>query len=119
MGTRGAQQALVPGRVVVLHDTRTGLSELGVICGTPLTGGAPGGSGISGGAPRQRTAAELLAPASAEPAGAAGGLLSSEQQELWHKLWHELWMAGRHSAVQSPGGVCCRAACARPWRRAC
>ena len=78
MGTRGAQQALVPGRVVVLHDTRTGLSELGVVCGTPPAGGASSGSG---GAPRQRTAAELLAPASAEPAGTAGGLLRSELQQ--------------------------------------
>lgn len=90
MGTRGAQQALVPGRVVVLHDSRTGLSELGVVCGTPPAGGSSGGSGVSGGAPRQRTAAELLAPASAEPAGAAGGPLCSEQQELWHEVKHKL-----------------------------
>ena len=87
MGTRGAQQALVPGRVVVLHDSRTGLSELGVVCGTPPAGGA---SGVSGGPPRQRTAAELLAPANAEPAGAAGGPLYSEQQELWHEVKHKL-----------------------------
>ena len=105
MGTRGAQQALVPGRVVVLHDSRTGLSELGVVCGTPPAGGASGGSGISGGPPRQRTAAELLAPASAEPASAAGGLLSSELQECWLKLWHTLWQAGTVQSSHQVGSA--------------
>lgn len=33
MGTRAAAQALVPGRVVVIADSASGLAELGVICG--------------------------------------------------------------------------------------
>ena len=36
MFSRGAQQALVPGRLVTTLNQRSGLPELGVVCGTAL-----------------------------------------------------------------------------------
>ena len=52
MSSRGAQQALVPGRMVITLNQRSGLPELGVVCGTPSTstqalGAATGLSGKS------------------------------------------------------------------------
>ena len=38
MATRGAQQALVSGRVVTVRHRASGLSELGVVCGTAAAG---------------------------------------------------------------------------------
>ena len=35
MSSRGAQQALLPGRIVITLNQRSGLPELGVVCGTP------------------------------------------------------------------------------------
>lgn len=35
MATRPAQQALVPGRAVLLSDVTSGMTELGVIVGEP------------------------------------------------------------------------------------
>ncbi|KAL0030068.1 hypothetical protein WJX79_004816 [Trebouxia sp. C0005] len=35
MSSRGAQQALVPGRMVITLNQRSGLPELGVVCGSP------------------------------------------------------------------------------------
>lgn len=44
MATRGAQQALVPGRVVLVRHRASGLSELGVVCGSAAAGvGRPAG----------------------------------------------------------------------------
>ena len=33
MGCRAAAQALAPGRAILMADSRSGLTELGVICG--------------------------------------------------------------------------------------
>ena len=33
MGSRAAAQALAPGRVLLMADSSSGLTELGVICG--------------------------------------------------------------------------------------
>jgi len=49
MATRGAQQALVPGRVVLMRHPASGLSELGVICGAPAGGGRSMGLATSSG----------------------------------------------------------------------
>ena len=35
MSSRGAQQALLPGRMVITLNQRSGLPELGVVCGSP------------------------------------------------------------------------------------
>lgn len=45
--SRGAQQALVPGRVVITLNTRSGLPELGVVCGQPPTAAAAATTGES------------------------------------------------------------------------
>ncbi len=37
MGSRAAMQALVPGRVVLVTNSSSGLPELGAICGAPAT----------------------------------------------------------------------------------
>lgn len=37
MGSRAAMQALVPGRVVLVTNSSSGLSELGAICGSPAS----------------------------------------------------------------------------------
>jgi hypothetical protein len=37
MGSRAAMQALVPGRVVLVTDASSGLSELGAVCRSPAT----------------------------------------------------------------------------------
>lgn len=46
MNSRGAQQALVPGRMLITLNQRSGLPEVGVVCGTPSptpTAAATGG----------------------------------------------------------------------------
>ena len=48
MSSRGAQQALVPGRMVVTLNQRSGLPELGVVCGSPSTGAAGFGGKSNG-----------------------------------------------------------------------
>ena len=45
--SRGAQQALVPGRIVITLNTRSGLPELGAVCGQPPTAAAAATSGES------------------------------------------------------------------------
>ena len=50
MATRGAQQALVPGRVVMVRHRASGLSKLGVVCGSAAAGvGRPAGMLASAG----------------------------------------------------------------------
>lgn len=46
MNSRGAQQALVPGRMVITLNQRSGLPELGVVCGTPSPSASPLGAAI-------------------------------------------------------------------------
>lgn len=48
MSSRGAQQALVPGRMVVTLNQRSGLPELGVVCGSPSAGAAAPAAGFGG-----------------------------------------------------------------------
>ncbi|KAK9827734.1 hypothetical protein WJX81_007278 [Elliptochloris bilobata] len=89
LATRGAQQALVPGRVVLIRHRASGLSELGAVCGAPAAGGSrsAGLAGSSGGSaaagrqyyvlslPRpspQRDEAGGEGPAGAWPANGAG-----------------------------------------------
>lgn len=43
MATRAAQQALTNGRVVLVSDRGTGLTELGVVCAPEEGGGGSGG----------------------------------------------------------------------------
>ena len=45
MASRAAQQALVPGRAVLLSDAATGMTELGAILGEPA---APTGASQQG-----------------------------------------------------------------------
>lgn len=47
MSTRAAQQALTNGRVVLVTDRATGLTEVGVVC-APEEGGGGGGGGKRG-----------------------------------------------------------------------
>lgn len=48
MGSRAAMQALVPGRVVLVTNPGTGLSELGIVCGSLGSGGGRGSAlGVS------------------------------------------------------------------------
>lgn len=57
MATRPAQQALVPGRAVLLADAASGMSELGVILGEPAATSNP----------RTATAAGSLSPEPLSP----------------------------------------------------
>jgi hypothetical protein len=52
MGSRNAMQALVPGRVVLVTNSSSGLPELGAICGAPAAAskGIQLGSAASSGA---------------------------------------------------------------------
>ena len=65
MSSRGAQQALVPGRMVITLNQRSGLSEVGVVCGTPST---PAGGAASGLASKSNAGFGALQP-STVPAG--------------------------------------------------
>ncbi|KAL3159262.1 hypothetical protein ABBQ32_011226 [Trebouxia sp. C0010 RCD-2024] len=47
MNSRGAQQALVPGRMVVTLNQRSGLPEVGVVCGTPSPSPTAAAGGLS------------------------------------------------------------------------
>ena len=66
MSSRGAQQALVPGRMVITLDQRSGLPEVGVICGTPST---PAGGGVSGLASKSSAGFGALQPGTAPVGG--------------------------------------------------
>lgn len=46
MGSRGAQQALVPGRMVITLNQRSGLPEVGVLCGTPCASPTAAAGGL-------------------------------------------------------------------------
>lgn len=70
MSTRAAQQALSNGRVVLVTDRATGLTELGVVC-APEEGGG-GGAGGGKRAP-QRAAFGLGQAPSAQQAAAGAG----------------------------------------------
>ena len=48
MATRPAQQALVPGRAVLVSNPVNGMSELGVILGEPPAAGAARGAATPG-----------------------------------------------------------------------
>lgn len=48
MNSRGAQQALVPGRMVITLNQRSGLPELGVVCGHPSPSPLGAATGLSG-----------------------------------------------------------------------
>lgn len=54
MNSRAAAQALVPGRVIMLADRSSGLTELGVVCGSVPAAktGIQLGSTPAAGAPR-------------------------------------------------------------------
>lgn len=71
MGTRAAQQALAPGRVLLLCAPGSGVTELGVICADAPEGGSSGGgsSGLGGG----RGLDAFFAATTARRGGAAGG----------------------------------------------
>jgi len=64
MATRGAQQALVPGRVVLVRHPASGLPELGAVCGAPAGAGA--------GRPAGPTAGSVAAGVAGAPRGARG-----------------------------------------------
>ena len=95
MATHGAQQALVPGRVVLIRHPASGLPELGVICG------APAGAGRSMG----------LASSSGNST-AAGAFLRDACVFVPHRF------CAAPKSVQSMRGVCkshCRARQAWAW----
>ena len=68
MSSRGAQQALVPGRMVVCLNQRSGLPELGVICGTPSASSSGAATGL---ASKSNAGFAALQPSAASSAGDA------------------------------------------------
>eukprot|EP00887_Chlorella_sp_A99_P001266 scaffold14.g1266.t1 len=87
MASRGAQQALGGGRVVLVRDAATGVTELGVVCEAEASGGGSGGRrpqqrGLGAAPPppppddasaagRRRVVLSLHRPSPLDPAGAA------------------------------------------------
>lgn len=68
MNSRGAQQALVPGRMVITLNQRSGLPELGVVCGTPSL--PPSALGAAAGlSTKSSTAFGSLQPSTAPSTG--------------------------------------------------
>lgn len=68
MNSRGAQQALVPGRMVITLNQRSGLPELGVVCGTPSA--SPSALGAAAGlSAKSSTDSGSLQPISAPSTG--------------------------------------------------
>ena len=68
MNSRGAQQALVPGRMVITLNQRSGLPELGVVCGTPTP--SPSALGVATELPgKSSTAFGSLQPSTAPSTG--------------------------------------------------
>ena len=96
MGSRGAQQALVPGRMVITLNQRSGLPELGVVCGTPPSAhAAPPTSGF--GSKSNGFGSLQPSSTSSSSAGTAGDGGLVEQ----HACNHHAWGVGRHALVNS------------------
>ena len=68
MSSRGAQQALVPGRMVIILNQRSGLPELGVVCGSPA---AAANIGTSSGLGSKSSGFGGLQPSSSSSSSAA------------------------------------------------
>ncbi len=79
MATRGAQQALVPGRVVLVRHPTSGLPELGAVCGVPAGAGA-------------------VRPA----ASAAGGAAAGAPRGAWRSAGHSVLPCRRAAALAHP-----------------
>ncbi len=81
MSSRGAQQALVPGRMVISLNQRSGLPELGVVCGN--VSAMPGGPPLSGFGGKSSGFGSLQpSSASASAAAPAGeGAVTQKQQQ--------------------------------------